>query len=270
MTLTSVSTPSSRPTPTTAPPGSGGEPVWEAPTGARAVVGAGRAASSSMLIASGRTLTRVLRPRGEARLRAAIAAETGPVKISFGAGTVDLPGWLDTDFTWRAALCLDVTRPWPVPSGCVDYVYADQVIEHFPLDVGRAVLRHAHDALRPGGSIRLATPDVERTARMYLEQRELCDTHLDRHRSRGYPAEHPVDLLRVTFSENGHRFCYDFESLAAELQRAGFVDVCRHEAGESDEPAFKGLESRVDPTEVATTLTVEARRPDPSNPEVGA
>ena len=236
-------------------------PHWEAPTGARAIAAAGRSAQSSVMIASGRALTRAMRPRGEARLRAAVAAETGPVKVSFGAGTVDLPGWIDTDYTWRAEHCLDVTRPWPVPAGSVDFIYADQVIEHFPLEVGRAVLRYAFEALAPGGSIRLATPDVERTARMYLERDSMCAAHLERDRTRGYSAEHPVDVLRITFSENGHRFCFDFASLDAELRRAGFVDVCRHEAGESDEPGFAGLEARVNETEVATTLAVEASKP---------
>jgi predicted SAM-dependent methyltransferase len=234
---------------------------WVAPTGARAIAAAARSVESSVLVASGRTLTRVLRSRGEARLRAAIARETGPVKVSFGAGTVDLAGWIDTDYTWRAPYCLDVTRPWPVPAGCVDFIYADQVIEHFALEVGRAVLAHAFDALRPGGRIRLATPDVERTAQMYLERGASCAAHLSRDRSRGYSAEHPVDVLRVTFSENGHLFCYDFASLAAELRRAGFVDVERYEAAESDEPVFRDLESRVDVTEVLTTLVLEARKP---------
>jgi predicted SAM-dependent methyltransferase len=183
------------------------------------------------------------------------------VKVSFGAGTVDLPGWIDTDYTWRAQHCLDVTRPWPVPACSIDFVYADQVIEHFPLHVGRAVLRHAFDALAPGGMIRLATPDVRRTAQLYLEGGATCDEHLARHRRRGYAAEHPVDLLRVTFSENGHDFCYDLESLTAELLQAGFVDVRRQEVGESDVPELRSLESRADPTEVATTLVVEARKP---------
>ena len=241
--------------------------TWEAPTGVDAVRAAARSVRSTVLVASGKVLTRALRSRGEERLRVAVATTRVPVKVSFGAGTVALPGWIDTDLTWRARFCLDATRPWPVDAGSVDFVYADQVIEHFPLEVGRSVLRHAFDALAPGGAIRLATPDVERTARIYLERGSKCATHLERHRSRGYSAEHQVDMLRVTFSENGHCFCYDFDSLRVELQRAGFVDVRRHEAGHSDEPEFRGLESRVDPTEVATTLAVEARKPYPRGDE---
>jgi hypothetical protein len=111
--------------------------------------------------------------------------------------------------------------------------------------------------------IRLATPDVERTARAYLDDPDLAARHLERHSRHGYDVHYPVDLLRVTFSESGHHvgFCYDFASLSAELSRAGFVDVRRQAPGESDDPLLKGLEARMDPTEAATSLIVEARRP---------
>jgi SAM-dependent methyltransferase len=123
----------------------------------------------------------------------------------------------------------DLTGPWPVPPGSVDRIYGDNVIEHFPLDVARAVLRHCHDALRAGGGIRLATPDVERTARAYPENPRLTADHLDRHRRHGFPAEHPVDMLRVTYAYHGrHRgYCFDWAALSAELAAAGFTDIGR-------------------------------------------
>ena len=40
--------------------------------------------------------------------------------------------------------------------------------------------------------------------------------------------------------------------------KAGFVDVRRCDAGESDDAAFRGLETRAEPTEAATELIVEA------------
>lgn len=68
------------------------------------------------------------------------------------------------DVVWWSEMYLDLTRPWPMPPGSIDRIFGDNVIKHFPLDVARAVLRHCHDALRAGGAIRLATPDVERIA----------------------------------------------------------------------------------------------------------
>lgn len=157
---------------------------------------------------------------------------------------------------------LDLTKPWPVPPGSIDRIYGDNVIEHFPLPVCRAVLRHCWNALSFGGGLRLATPDVERTARAYLENPELTAAHLDRHRRRGFPAEYPVDMLRITYAYHGHHlgYCFDWAALSAELAAAGFVDIRRYEAGQSGDPTFSGLEHRHEPTEAATGLIVEARK----------
>lgn len=208
------------------------------------------------------TLTAVRAPLLSRRFQRAVAAMPPPVLVNVGAGTVRLDGWINTDVVWWSDMYLDLTRPWPVPPGSVDRIYADNVIEHFPLDVARAVLRHCHAALRPGGGIRLATPDVERTARAYLEDPSLTANHLDRHRRHGFPAEHPVDMLRVTYAYHGHHrgYCFDWAALSAELAAAGFTDIRRYDAGKSDDPPFRALEQRDEPTEAATELIVEARK----------
>lgn len=208
-----------------------------------------------------RMLTLACAPLLSRRFRKAVASEPEPVKVNVGAGSIRLDGWINTDVTWRS-LYLDLTRPWPVPPGSIDRIYGDNVIEHFPLPVCRSVLRYCWDALREGGRIRLATPDVERTARAYLENPELTAAHLDRHRRHGFPAEYAVDMLRITYAYHGHHlgYCFDFAALSAELTAAGFVDVRRYEAGEGDDPVFGGLERRHEPTEAATELIVEARK----------
>jgi predicted SAM-dependent methyltransferase len=209
------------------------------------------------------TLITVRAPLLSRRFQRAVASAPGVVHVNIGAGNVGLAGWINTDVTWWSQMYLDVTKPWPVPVGSVDRIYGDNVIEHFPLSVGRTVLRNCYHALRPGGGIRLATPDVERTARAYLEDPQLTADHLDRHRRHGYPAEHPVDMLRVTYAYHGHHlgYCFDWAALSAELAAAGFADIHRCDAGDSDDPAFCGLESRDEPTEAATELIVEARKP---------
>jgi predicted SAM-dependent methyltransferase len=207
-------------------------------------------------------LTTARAPMLSRRFQQAVAAAADPVKVNVGAGTVALPGWINTDVMWRGDLYLDLTRPWPVPPGSIDRIYADNVIEHFSLQTAKNVLRHCHDALRPGGMVRLATPDLERTVRAYLEDPALTAAHLDRHRRHGYPAEHPADLMRVTYAYHGHHegYIFDWHALSSELSAAGFSDIRRCETGESDDPAFYGLETRAEPTEAATELIVEARK----------
>jgi predicted SAM-dependent methyltransferase len=208
------------------------------------------------------TLTALRAPMLSRRFQRAVANSPSPVKVNVGAGTALLPGWLNTDVLWRSEMYLDLTRPWPVPPENIDRIYADNVIEHFSLQKARDVLRYCYRALRPGGAVRLATPDLERTVRAYLEDPELTAAHLDRHRRLGYPAEHPADMLRVTYAYHGHHqgYIFDWAALSAELARAGFSDIRRYDAGHSDDPEFKGLETRAEPTEAMTELIVEARK----------
>lgn len=206
----------------------------------------------------------VRRPLGKRRLRKAVARNQGPLKISVGSAHVELPGWISTDITWQSRHYLDLTEPWDFAPHGVDFVYGDNVIEHLPLPLVRQALLHMRSALKPGGAVRLVTPDAERTARAYLDDPELTEQHLDRHRRHGYrDVFHPVDILRITFTKYGHHAGYIFDeaSMRAELERAGFVDIVRSEVGTSERPEFKGLERRAEPTEAATALAMEAAAP---------
>lgn len=209
------------------------------------------------------TLTAARKPALSRRFQRAVQMQSGDVQVVVGAGPVNTLGWIDTDIIWRAPHYLDLTKPWPVPAGSVHLVYADNVIEHFDLHTARVVLRNMYDAVAPGGVIRLATPDVERTARMYLDGGDRAQRHLARHRSRGHVAVHNCDLLRLTYviAEHYKGYCFDFSALSAEVESAGFVKVHREEVGESSDRRFAQLETRMSETEQATTLIVEATRP---------
>lgn len=187
-------------------------------------------------------------PIGRARLDRALRTPPSPLRIELGSNW-KRDGWLVTNMSWRARLYMDATAEWPVEPGTVDLVFADNMIEHVTLGQARDLLLQAHRALRPGGTIRLSTPDIAMAARLYLgEDEEKAAAVMGLQRRRGLVAEHSVDLLRVPFTEFGHHagYLYDEESLAAELKRAGFHAVRRCETGESTHPDLQGLENRTD------------------------
>lgn len=211
-----------------------------------------------------RMITRVWRPLGSARFRAAAqaAGQTGTVKINIGSGREPVPGWVNTDIVWQGRLYLDALNPWPVEPGSVEFIYADNVIEHIPLRDANAFMRNAFEALRPGGVMRLATPDVEAIAKQYLENGDSARAGLERNRELGNPMEYPVELLRQVYVGAKHYlgFCYDYASLSAEMNRAGF-DTKRVATGESEHPELAGLEARTHAAEAATQLVVEGVKP---------
>ena len=196
------------------------------------------------------------------RLRRHLARTGGPYRVELGAGPVHRDGWVQTDVWWRARYHLDATA-WPFAPGSVSHVFADNVIEHVPLDGARALLRSALTALEPGGRIRLTTPDARACAQVYLEGGERARAQLDAHRGAGTRVEHSVDILRGVFVEYGHRdgYAWDHDALSSELEAAGFDSVERRELEDSADPALRGLEARVLPIDRETMLAVEARRP---------
>lgn len=114
------------------------------------------------------TLSRVKRPAASRRFVNAVdAAPAGRVHVNVGAGALPVKGWINTDVHWRAAHYLDLTRPWPCGTNRLDRIFGGHVIEHLSLDKGRHFLRHAQEALKPGGRIRLATPDARGSAEAY-------------------------------------------------------------------------------------------------------
>ena len=209
-------------------------------------------------------LNRAWRPIGRRRFATAFtqAQHSPDVMINIGAGRKAIAGWLNTDVVWQGDAYLDATAPWPVPAGSVAFVYADNVIEHVTLQQGRELFRHAFAALRPGGVLRLATPDVEAVARQYLENGDLARLGMERNRERGRTFDHPVQLLTQVYVGAKHYlgFIYDYASISTEMQRVGFV-VQRVAAGTSEHPQLCGLEVRMHPAEEATALIVEGTKP---------
>jgi hypothetical protein len=108
------------------------------------------------------------------------------------------------------------------PADSADRIHGDNVIEHFSLNTARVVLRRCWKPLGVGGRLGLATPGMERMARAYLDDPQLTAAHLDRHQRHGFPAEHPVDMLGVTYAYHGHHLgcCFGWAALSAELATA--------------------------------------------------
>lgn len=211
-----------------------------------------------------RILSTGRRPFGQRALANRIAGTPRPFKLVVGAHRSCAPEWIATDVSWRNKYYLDVTKKWPIPTGSVSHIYADNVIEHLTFGQSRIFLANAHEALEAGGRIRLVTPDIGSIARVYLDGPE--DTRaivLKRYRDIGVLAEHDVDLLRVPFTEHGHHrgYLWDRQSIASELQLAGLVVTGWPMVMESEDPCFRGLETRHDPASRLTQLVVEGQKP---------
>jgi predicted SAM-dependent methyltransferase len=182
-------------------------------------------------------------------------------RLQLGAADKPLAGWLNTDlhdYGRRDIVYLDARQTFPLPDGSFDTVYSEHMLEHLTYADGQRCLRECFRVLRPGGTIRIATPSLERLVRLYdggeLQRRYVswaADTLEPDLR-----APLPGAVVNNFFRSWGHQFIYDPATLRHALTQAGFVDVAERPIGElerhlADQPQFNEYE----------TFVLEARRP---------
>ena len=156
----------------------------------------------------------------------------------------------------------DLSRGLKYPDASAAYVYHSHLIEHMPRWQGLALMKECHRILRPGGVMRIATPNLreivewyENDSFEYGEGPTPADRFMDVLGTyRDVPGTTPQRLIRRLVSGVPHQWLYDRDSLAALLEEAGFHEVETRGYREGDVPDLDQLEHRPE------SLFVEAYR----------
>lgn len=149
---------------------------------------------------------------------------TDKVQLHLGCGKRFVPGFVHVDIAdfphidYRAAI---EALPMFAESS-VDLIYCSHAFEYFDRVEANQVLAEWRRVLRPGGILRLAVPDFEALVKVYLQYRQL-DLVLG-------PLYGRIEI--ETGREEAvlyHKTVYDFASLRAVLEDAGFTNVRRYD-----------------------------------------
>lgn len=139
----------------------------------------------------------------------------------------------------------DIVKGLPVPAESCKGVYCSHILEHLSLNDFRVALRNTRAILRPSGIFRLVLPDLEYSAKRYIDNTSneaalefMRETSLGHEsRSRGIKG-----LISVWLGNSHHLWMWDYKSIQAELENAGFVDVRTASFGDSSDPMFGKVE----------------------------
>ena len=189
-------------------------------------------------------------------------------KLQLGSGRTLMKGWLNTDFFAKHPdfIYVNVTHAFPLPSNVFERVYSEHMIEHITKAHAEVMLAESFRVLKPGGRIRLETPDLEKISNLYAARNEpdaqkYFEWHHMHFGDSGYP---PTICFAINSAMRSfrHLFLYDGEMLRLMLEKAGFRDFKQYSWNESDDPEFQNISIRkgVGGTEYETVV-VEATKP---------
>jgi len=190
-------------------------------------------------------------------------------KLHLGAGKNRLDGWLNTDLD-PDMVYLDVSKTFLFPDGSMDCIFGEHLIEHVPFDIGRNMLAECRRVLKPGGRIRITTPDLKvladllaaspgSTGQQYVEW--ICRRFLPE-----IEQINPCFVINNAFRCWGHQFLYDWPTLQNAAVEAGFTEIVRCQLDHTDQEFFRNVDSHGEfvnrPDLVAfETMVMEAARP---------
>jgi predicted SAM-dependent methyltransferase len=169
-------------------------------------------------------------------------------KLQIGAGDNSIAGWLSTDNApvSEGIVRLDATREFPFGDAVFDYAYSEHMIEHLTLSDARKMVAEMYRVLKPGGRVRIATPDLQVFAALCLDgstetQRAYVDWAVREYNpDSGFVS--PSVVVNQMFRGWGPQFLYDQETLSKVLSQAGFSGITRCEVGKSEDPELAKLE----------------------------
>jgi len=219
--------------------------------------------------------------------------QSDPIYLQYGCGQSCPDGWVNFDAspTLRLQRLLgigrlfqrgatvfpaavrfgDIVQGLPLADGSVRGIYASHVLEHLSYADFWTALDHTFGLLEPGGIFRLVVPDLKIRAQKYLERLKMEQAEANSWfmRSARLGSESssrgPVALARSVLGRSTHLWMWDEISLAAALDKTGFVAIRRCRFGDCRDEKFRLVEDAgrfYDAEDGVEECAMEAMKPE--------
>lgn len=173
------------------------------------------------------------------------------IKLNVGCGTDYKKGWINIDNNSdnnikedRLDLNWDLRNPLPFEDNSVDFIFNEHFIEHLTVDEGQRAIKDFMRVLKPGGIMRIATPDLEITVDKYMNTPLKEDPTIKTFRLSFIKTR--AERINMAFHRWGHKWLYDWEELERRLLEAGCdkKKIKRCDLRKSTHKELKDLEIR--------------------------
>jgi predicted SAM-dependent methyltransferase len=195
--------------------------------------------------------------------------ESSLKKLHIGCGDNHLEGWLNSDiYPKKGDVFLDATKVFQLSSDTYDYIYSEHMIEHLPYQSCLNLLSESYRVLKPGGTIRLSTPDLKFLIDLYIPNKS--DIQVEYMKWSVGKSVKDIKTYADVFVINkfmhswGHTFIYDEKTLKFALEQTGFANITKQKLSFSADPEINGLEytRRLQPGFLELeSLILEAKKP---------
>jgi predicted SAM-dependent methyltransferase len=160
--------------------------------------------------------------------------------VNLGCGYRPMKGWVNVDRARgpEVQVVWDLSKGLPFPDSSCAAVFSEHFIEHITKPDAARLLSECYRILKPGGVLRVSTPDAELFLRSYAGDQEFLA-----HSSFSQAIDTPVDRVNYMMREYGlHLWSYDEELLTLMLKRAGFDSIVRQRFGISLHPRMNDID----------------------------
>lgn len=162
--------------------------------------------------------------------------------LHLGCGARHFQEWINIDvspFPVPPDVLLDLSSGIPLPDSSVDLIYSEDFVEHLEFDKGKYLLSECYRVLKPGGAMRVLTPNLKTFVQAYFNKSAQDLSYYQK----GFGCRSFAEMLNTGMKAWGHKFIYDEELLTYLLTDLGF-EVRQSRYNTSEVPALCKLDSR--------------------------
>jgi predicted O-linked N-acetylglucosamine transferase (SPINDLY family)/predicted SAM-dependent methyltransferase/glycosyltransferase involved in cell wall biosynthesis len=183
--------------------------------------------------------------------------QSKPYKLHIGCGKNIFPDWINIDIEANSPgvdLICDVRGELPFNDGSCSLIYNEHVLEHLTVEEGLFFLKECRRVLQPGGTLRIAMPDLENIVQKYNSE-DWRDQDWLRWPDYQF-VKTRAEMINISFRWWEHKWLYNLEELNRRLLEAGYLSIQTAAWGKSNIPDFQSRETRED-----SILIIEAESP---------